>query len=104
MNRTDLTNRLKVVIKGVVPDADAILYGSEARGEAKQSSDIDVLILVNEDYLSPQEEDRITAPIYDLEIETGTVISPIVMTRKDWEASQRRTIFYYNVMRDGILL
>lgn len=43
MNRTDLTNRLKVVIKKVVPDADAILYGSEARGEAKKNSDIDVL-------------------------------------------------------------
>ena len=55
MNRTDLTNRLKIVIKKVVPDADAILYGSEARGEAKKNSDIDVLILVGKDYLSPQE-------------------------------------------------
>lgn len=55
MNRTDLTNRLKIVIKKVVPDADAILYGSEARGEAKKNSDIDVLILVDKDYLSPQE-------------------------------------------------
>lgn len=55
MNRTDLTNRLKVAIKKVVPDADAILYGSEARGKAKKNSDIDVLILVDKDYLSPQE-------------------------------------------------
>ena len=46
----------------------------------------------------------ITAPIYDLEIETGTIISPIVMTRKAWEAAKRKTVFYYNVMKDGVLL
>lgn len=79
-------------------------YGSEARGEAKQNSDIDILILVDKDVLSPVEEDVITAPIYDLEIETGTVISPIVMTRKAWDAAKRKTMFYYNVMKDGVLL
>ena len=49
------------------------------------------------------EEDVITAPIYDLEIETGTIISPIVMTRKAWEAAkEKRLYFYYNVMKDGV--
>ncbi len=37
-------------------------------------------------------------------IETGTIISPIVMTRKAWEAAKRKTVFYYNVMKDGVLL
>ena len=52
----------------------------------------------------PQEEDTITTPIYDLEIESGIIISPIVMTRKAWEAAKRQTMFYYNVMKDGVLL
>lgn len=104
MNRKEVVDRLKCAIKSVAPDAQAILYGSEARGEAKQASDIDVLILVDKDVLSPKEEDVIVAPIYDLEIETGTIISPIVMTRKSWEATKRRTIFYYSVMKDGVLL
>jgi predicted nucleotidyltransferase len=104
MNRKELIDRLKYMIKSVSPDSQAILYGSEARGEAKQNSDIDILILVDKDVLSPVEEDVITAPIYDLEIETGTVISPIVMTRKAWDAAKRKTMFYYNVMKDGVLL
>lgn len=104
MNCKELIDRLKYMIKSVSPDSQAILYGSEARGEAKQNSDIDILILVDKDVLSPVEEDVITAPIYDLEIETGTVISPIVMTCKAWDAAKRKTMFYYNVMKDGVLL
>ena len=104
MNCKELIDRLKYMIKSVSPDSQAILYGSEARVEAKQNSDIDILILVDKDVLSPVEEDVITAPIYDLEIETGTVISPIVMTRKAWDAAKRKTMFSYNVMKDGVLL
>lgn len=104
MGRKDLVNRLKYMIKSIAPDSQTILYGSEARGESKQNSDIDILILVDKDALSPVEEDVITAPIYDLEIETGTIISPIVMTRAAWDAAKRTTMFYYNVMKDGVLL
>lgn len=104
MNRMELVHHLKKLIKGVAPDAQTILYGSEARGNAKLDSDIDLLILVDKDTVSSQEEDSITTPIYDLEIETGIVISPIVMTRKAWEAAKRQTMFYYNVMKDGVLL
>ena len=59
---------------------------------------------MDKENISPQEEDKVTAPIYDLEIESGTVISPIVMTRRAWEAAKRQTMFYYNVMKGGILL
>ena len=96
MNRKELVKRLKYMIKSVAPNSQTILYGSEARG--------DILILVDKDTVSPMEEDVITAPIYDLEIETGTIISPIVMTRKAWEAAKRKTVFYYNVMKAGVLL
>lgn len=34
MNRTELVNHLKKLIKGIAPDAQTILYGSEARGDA----------------------------------------------------------------------
>lgn len=104
MNRIELVNRLKTVIQGISPDAQTILYGSEARGESTSNSDIDILILVNKEHISPQEEDQITTPIYDLEIESGTIISPVVMTYKAWDAAKKKTIFYYNVMKDGVLL
>lgn len=104
MNRKELLNRLRILVKRVVPNSQAILYGSEARGESDSQSDIDVLILVDKETVSPKEEDAITAPLYDLEIETGTIISPIVMTLKDWDAAKRKTMLYHNIMKDGVLL
>lgn len=104
MGRSELVQQLGSMIRKMLPDAQAILYGSEARGEAKNSSDIDLLILVDKDNISPQEENEITAPIYDLEFESGIIISPLVMTKKAWEAAKKQTMFYYNVMKEGIVI
>jgi predicted nucleotidyltransferase len=43
----DLLQRCKKAIRAVVPDADVILYGSRARGDAKDDSDYDLLVLVD---------------------------------------------------------
>lgn len=65
-------------MKRVIPDTDTSLYGSETRGEKLRKTATLITNLGKWDYLSPQKEDRIIVSIYDLKIETGTVISPIV--------------------------
>jgi predicted nucleotidyltransferase len=104
MQRTELVETLKGLLKHVAPHAQVILYGSEARGEARPDSDIDLLILLNKEHISPKEEDEITAPLYDMEVSSGIIISPMVMTRKRWEEAKRQTLFYYHVMKEGIVL
>lgn len=73
-------------------------------GEARPDSDVDLLILLDKNEITPEEEEEITAPLYDMEFEQGIIISPIVMTRKRWEEAKKQTLFYYNVLKDGILL
>ena len=43
----ELLKHCKKAIRQVVPDADVILYGSRARGDATEYSDYDILVLTN---------------------------------------------------------
>jgi predicted nucleotidyltransferase len=81
-----------------------ILYGSEARGDAHPDSDIDLLVLVDKDKLSYADKDSIIASFYDIELETGVIISTLIMPRKEWENRPFFTPFQYNVNKEGIIL
>lgn len=104
MERPSIIKQIKDILHRNVPDATAILYGSEARGDARPDSDIDLLILVDKDQLTWKEEQAITYPLYDVEIDTGVMINPIVLCRKKWESFKSHSLFYYNVMKEGIVL
>jgi len=89
-------------IHQVAPTATAILYGSEARGDARADSDIDVLILLDGDKRDLKREDMLSGELYDIELATGVLISPMIMLRKQWENRPFKTPFYVNVMNEGI--
>lgn len=105
MNRKqEILDRIKKTVQRTDPQATVILYGSFARGDQKDLSDIDILILIDKDTITYSVETRIKYPLYDLEYDTGKVISPLVFSRKDWETRHSITPFYRNVKREGILL
>jgi len=102
MKRTEIVNLISKTIREVAPTATAILYGSEARGDARPDSDIDVLILLDGDKMNLKREMDVTGPLNEIEWQTGVLVSPTVMLRKQWENMPFKTPFYINVMNEGI--
>ena len=82
---------------------DVRLFGSWARGEAKQHSDIDVLVIV-----TGHDEDTRRAPyeacIHVL-LEREVQVSPVVMDKAEWDhlvGRERRLAL--DIQRDGVAL
>jgi uncharacterized protein len=69
---------IKKIVTEQDPRAKIYLYGSRSRGTAKRNSDWDLLILLNKDTISQEDEQKIAYPLYDLEFDTGEVISPMI--------------------------
>ncbi|MDE6578840.1 MAG: nucleotidyltransferase domain-containing protein [Muribaculaceae bacterium] len=87
------------------PEARTVLYGSQARGNATPSSDIDLLILLPDTYQGynfVNRRNEIMDSLYDIEIEEGIRVSPLVLINKIWE--ERISQFSLNVRREGITL
>ncbi len=95
---------IKASVNKTEPDATLILFGSRARGDHHESSDIDLLILLDKEELTRSDQKRIKYPLYGIEFETGTIISPILFAKKEWESLHRKTPFYENVIREGQIL
>jgi predicted nucleotidyltransferase len=98
-----ILDKIKCTVKENAPDAKVILYGSRARGDARPDSDWDILVIINKEQKDVSEFDRIAFPLYDLAVESDTIISVNVYTKTDWE-KRSFTPFYKNVETEGIVL
>lgn len=85
-----------------VPEAQLVLYGSRARGDAQEDSDYDLLVLVKGP-VDWQLERKIRNRIYDLELETDTILSVYVISLNIWNSPvYKAQPFWQNVTQEGI--
>ena len=95
--------RCKKAIRQVVPDADVILYGSRARGDATEYSDYDILVLTSGPADIPVHE-KMIENISPLELD-GAVLTLAIYNRRQWNTPLYRAMpFHKNVDREGVLL
>ena len=85
-------------------DARIILYGSQARGQATEQSDLDLLVLLNSE-MSTQEKNRIHDALYEIGLENDIVISMLIKSVPDWERPiSKATPLYQAIRNEGILV
>ena len=102
MRREHIIDAIRTGLSSLKTGVEVRLYGSEARGEAHEKSDIDLLVLVPKDKVTLQDELEITAPLYDIELQTGVLINALILPKREWD--RKVTPFYESVMQDSLVL
>lgn len=82
-----------------------IVYGSYARGNYQDNSDVDIMVLVN---LPEPEIKKLENNVYDIayeiEMDTGIDISPIIKNETQYEYWVDVLPFYKNVQEEGVVI
>jgi len=79
---------------------DVILYGSWARGEATEESDIDMVIILEGKVVPGKEIDRMIDIITEINLKYGVLISVYPVSGEDYSATNSPLLI--NIRREGV--
>ena len=99
-----LLESVKQMILQAEPEAQVILFGSRARGDAEAESDWDFLVILP-GRVDENRKDAIRHRLYELEWETGQVLSALIVCQKDWDSHLYSALpIYQQIETEGRLL
>ena len=101
-DKQKLIQRIINIVNNNDPDSEVYLYGSQARGDANQLSDWDLLILLNQKKISFETETKYMDEFYEIELETGEIISPLIYSMTDWNSKHSITPLFHNIQKEGV--
>jgi predicted nucleotidyltransferase len=79
---------------------DIILYGSWARGEAKEESDIDLLVVLKGEVMPGKEIDRMIDIITEINLKYGVLLSVFPVSEEEYSTVNSPLLI--NVRKEGM--
>ena len=104
MSTDQIIDRISKSIHHTDYTADVFLFGSRARGDNKKDSDWDILILIDNIKVTNEIEDNFREDLYNLELETGQIISTFIYTKDYWNNNLIYSPLFKNITREGVRL
>jgi predicted nucleotidyltransferase len=81
-----------------------ILFGSRARGDADEFSDMDVLVILNKPANRAARE-YVSHVAWEVGFEHGILVVPVTVSRAEWEEGpERSSLLAIAVNADGVLV
>ena len=103
-NKEIVLNAIRSTLRHIAPvGTKVVLFGSRARGDARDDSDWDILIILDKTKLEADDYDNISYPLRELGWRLKECINPVMYTLKDW-MKYSFSPFYHNVTNEGIIL
>jgi len=92
------------ILKERFPVRDVILFGSKARGDSSDESDIDLLLLTSKP-VHWRERHAIIDALFDVEMKHDVVISIVVNTLYDWNEGVCTVLpIHEEIAREGVAI
>lgn len=103
MTDAEFLQEVKRNVRAIDPQAEVWLFGSRARGDARDDSDWDFLVLT-EQPVDKNLKSQLRDHLYEVELSSEKVIGSLIHSKQEWEEDHAVTPLYRNIKRDSKLV
>jgi len=108
MDKAQIEKAIRALKKELInqfgQDVELRIFGSVARGDYQEHSDVDILVVLPVPVNNAVEE-QVFDMAYDIELEYGLIIGTIVYSKDFWYSDRAAVMpLYKNIQREGLFV